>query len=133
MSHENAPCIFVVADNVVRHWLRFAFEVDGYRVCDCGSAGARRNEAPKGRPGYLVIDDTLPDVNGGAPSRRLRRARELPALMIARARPERFTRWRPRSASASSKSRSAVIRLLNTCELRRGLVSPAAAGSGAIY
>jgi len=86
MVHEHEPCIFVVACDVVRDSLRFAFEVEGFRVCDYGSARALLNAAPKGQPGYLVVDDTLPDMNGVELLRRLREAHvELPALMIVSA------------------------------------------------
>lgn len=82
MVDENAPRSFVAADAIGRHGLRFASEVDSFRVRDDGGAGAPLNEAPQGQPGYLVIDDTFPDMKSVAPRRRLRRARERPARVI---------------------------------------------------
>jgi len=130
MIDENASRTVVVADDILRHWLRFAFAVEGVRVCDYGG-GALRNEAAKGQPGYAVIEDTFPDLNSLAPLRRLRRARELPALTIGR------TPTGTLGSTAAPAGICIVAKPLNRDKLIKHVrtparLSPFADGSGAI-
>jgi two-component system response regulator FixJ len=59
------PTIFIVDDDdAVRDSLRLLLETEGYRTADFASARAFLDAYETGRPGCLVADVRMPDMNG---------------------------------------------------------------------
>ena len=78
------PDILIVDDEVqIRRLLRLTLESAGYRVRDAATGALGLNEAAVARPDAIILDLSLPDLNGLEVLRRLREWSELPVLILS--------------------------------------------------
>ena len=78
------PEILIIDDEVqIRRLLRLTLESAGYRVRDAATGSLGLNEAAVTRPDAIILDLSLPDLNGLEVLRRLREWSELPVLILS--------------------------------------------------
>lgn len=83
MSSHTGPVILVDDDDAVRQSLKFALEIEGLRVNAYRSGHHLLAEQDLPSSGCLVIDYSMPALDGVELIERLRRRRvELPAILI---------------------------------------------------
>jgi DNA-binding response OmpR family regulator len=78
------PTVLVVDDEApMLTSIRFFLEREGYRVVTAETGTAALEAAATERPALIVLDIMLPDVDGLEVTRRLRRAADVPIIMIS--------------------------------------------------
>ncbi|HWA08109.1 MAG TPA: response regulator [Opitutaceae bacterium] len=78
------PEILIIDDEVqIRRLLRITLEAAGYRVREAETGGLGLNEAAVRRPDAVILDLSLPDLNGLEVLRRLREWSRLPVLILS--------------------------------------------------
>ena len=85
MTHGPAkPEILVIDDEIqIRRLLRITLEAGGYRVREAENASLGLNEAAVQRPDAIILDLSLPDMNGLDVLRRLREWSHTPVLILS--------------------------------------------------
>lgn len=80
----HAPDILVIDDEVqIRRLLRLTLESAGYRVREAENGALGLNEAVVRRPDAIVLDLSLPDLNGLEVLRRVREWSQVPVLILS--------------------------------------------------
>ena len=78
------PEILVIDDEIqIRRLLRITLEAGGYRVREAENASLGLNEAAVQRPDAIILDLSLPDLNGLDVLRRLREWSHTPVLILS--------------------------------------------------
>jgi two-component system OmpR family response regulator len=78
------PKVLVVDDDPhIRSVLRFALERDGFAVAEAGDGAAALAAVEREAPDMLVLDVTMPEMDGTEVCRRLRRASDLPVIFLS--------------------------------------------------
>ncbi len=78
------PEILVIDDEIqIRRLLRITLEAGGYRVREAENASLGLNEAAVQRPDAIILDLSLPDMNGLDVLRRLREWSQTPVLILS--------------------------------------------------
>jgi DNA-binding response OmpR family regulator len=81
---RSRPTVLVVDDEVpMLTSIRFFLEREGYRVVTAETGTAALEAAHAERPVLIVLDIMLPDLDGLEVTRRLRRAADVPIIMIS--------------------------------------------------
>ena len=83
-SSPAKPEILVIDDEIqIRRLLRITLEAGGYRVREAENASLGLNEAAVQRPDAIILDLSLPDMNGLDVLRRLREWSQTPVLILS--------------------------------------------------
>ena len=78
------PDLLVIDDEIqIRRLLRLTLESAGYRVREAETGALGLNEAAVQRPDAIVLDLSLPDLDGLAVLRRLREWSQIPVLILS--------------------------------------------------
>ncbi len=78
------PKVLVVDDDPhIRHILRFALERDGFAVAEAADGAAALAAVADQAPDILLLDVTMPEIDGTEVCRRLRRASDLPVIFLS--------------------------------------------------
>jgi two-component system, OmpR family, response regulator len=78
------PKVLVVDDDPhIRHILRFALERDGFAVAEAADGAAALAAVADQAPDILVLDVTMPEIDGTEVCRRLRRTSDLPVIFLS--------------------------------------------------
>ncbi|NGM18473.1 response regulator transcription factor [Roseomonas stagni] len=78
------PKVLVVDDDPhIRSVLRFALERDGFAVAEAGDGAAALAAVADQAPDILLLDVTMPEIDGTEVCRRLRRTSDLPVIFLS--------------------------------------------------
>ena len=78
------PEVLIIDDEVqIRRLLRVTLEAGGYRVREAENGSLGLNEAAVARPDAVILDLSLPDLEGLEVLRRLREWTQLPVLILS--------------------------------------------------
>ena len=78
------PEVLIIDDEVqIRRLLRVTLEAGGFRVRDAENGSLGLNEAAVSRPDAVILDLSLPDIEGLEVLRRLREWTQLPVLILS--------------------------------------------------
>lgn len=78
------PKVLVVDDDPhIRHILRFALERDGFAVAEAADGAAALAAVADQAPDILVLDVTMPEIDGTEVCRRLRRTSDVPVIFLS--------------------------------------------------
>lgn len=78
------PEVLIIDDEVqIRRLLRVTLEAGGYRVRDAENGSLGLNEVAVSRPDAVILDLSLPDLDGLEVLRRLREWTQLPVLILS--------------------------------------------------
>lgn len=81
---SDGPRVLVVDDELqIRRFLRIALEANGYRVYETATGQEAIQEAAHTRPDLIILDMSLPDIDGLEVLRRLREWTSTPAIILS--------------------------------------------------
>lgn len=81
---SDGPRVLVVDDELqIRRFLRIALEANGYRVFETATGGEAIQEAARTRPDLVILDMSLPDIDGLEVLRRLREWTSTPTIILS--------------------------------------------------
>jgi len=81
---SNGPRVLVVDDEVqIRRFLRITLEANGYRVYETANGQDAIREAARLRPDLVILDLSLPDIDGLEVLRRLREWTTTPTIILS--------------------------------------------------
>lgn len=81
---SNGPRVLVVDDEVqIRRFLRIALEANGYRVFETSTGREALQEIARTRPDLVILDMSLPDIDGLEVLRRLREWTRTPTIILS--------------------------------------------------